>query len=137
MLQKKWSAPAIVERVLKYIPELENEVEALRCKKENVQTQTEIAQKKIHTDAKYENPTISFNRVSREEAVVQVCMSRDCESQFTNLVQRVEDEGISIKSASALNVSESRTCYHLHFQVTYNFIHGLDGFFLDINARFF
>lgn len=128
MLQKKWSAPAIVDRVLKYIPELENEVEALRCKKENVQTQTEIAQKNIHPDAKYENPTISLNRVSQEEVVVQVCMSRDDESQFTNLVQRVEDEGICIKSASALDISESRICYHLHVQVTYNFMHGLDCF---------
>lgn len=122
MLQKKWSAPAIVDRALKYIPELANEVETLRHKKENVETQTEIAKKNsIHANAnaKYnENPSISLNRVNGEEAIVQVCMAREeDESQFTNLVQSVEDEGFCIKSASALDVSHTRICYHLHIQV--------------------
>lgn len=105
-MQKKWSAPAIVDRVLKYIPELEKEVEALKCSKEGVQT-----------SAKYESPTISLNQLNQHEAILQLCMATPQQSKLAHLLQRVEDEGMCIKSASALDISHTRISHHLHIQV--------------------
>ncbi|KAL0422281.1 UNVERIFIED_CONTAM: Transcription factor [Sesamum latifolium] len=126
--KKRWSAPAIVERVLKYIPELENEVEALRSKKENILQQSSSAskkKKKINASAQHQNLTVCVNKINQEEAVVQVCMGTGEDDDedgevvaFTNLLQTVEDEGIcSIKSASTVHVCEGRICCHLHIQV--------------------
>ncbi|KAL0384577.1 UNVERIFIED_CONTAM: hypothetical protein Sradi_2852000 [Sesamum radiatum] len=137
ILQKRWSAPAIVERVLKYIPELENEVEALRSKKDNIVQQSSLASKKktkINASAQHQNCTVCVNKVNQEEAVVQVCMGTgehddddDADADddddgevvaFTNFLQAVEDEGIcNIKSASTVYVCESRICCHLHIQI--------------------
>ncbi|XP_011087740.1 transcription factor bHLH100 [Sesamum indicum] len=122
--KKRWSAPAIVERVVKYIPELENEVEALRSKKDNIVQQSSTSKKKI-ASAEHQNLTVCVNKINQEEAVVQVCMgSREDDEDgevvgFTNLLQAVEDdEGIcNIKSASTVDVCESRICCHLHIQV--------------------
>lgn len=119
-LQKRWSAPTIVDRTLKYIPELENEVDALRCNKENLQSQAKGNRNmdpSVGSD--YGSPTISMNRVNEEEAIIQVCMATQNESQFTNLLQSVEDEDICINSASVLHISDTRICYHLHIQVIY------------------
>lgn len=116
-MQKKWSAPAIVDRVVTYIPELENEIESLRGKKENVQLQRA---KENHPST---NPTISLNQVDQQEAIFQVCLERQEqeESQLTHLLEGLESEGVSIKSASALDVSDTRICFHLHIQVTYTY----------------
>lgn len=122
-LQKRWSAPTIVDRALKYIPELESEVEALRCNKENVQSQAK-GNKNMNPSvgSDYGSPTISMNRVNQEEAVIQVCMPTQNESQFINLLHSVEDEDICINSASALHISDTTICYHLHIQViSYSF----------------
>ncbi|KAI3445634.1 hypothetical protein Pfo_002299 [Paulownia fortunei] len=122
--KKRWSAPAIVDRVLKYIPELENEVEALRSKKENVQSAAK--NKKISTEnpsSQYETLTVSFNKVNQEEAIIQICMAREDDQDglaFTNLMQSVEDEGICIKSASTIYICERRICYHLHIQINHS-----------------
>ncbi|XP_042018852.1 transcription factor bHLH160-like [Salvia splendens] len=113
--KKKWSAPAIVDRVVTYIPELENEIESLRGKKENVQLQRA---KESKLSAKEQDPTISLNQVNQQEAIFQVCLERQEqeESQLTRFLEGLESEGVSIKSASALDVSDTRICFHLHIQ---------------------
>ncbi|KAI3445635.1 hypothetical protein Pfo_002300 [Paulownia fortunei] len=119
--KKRWSAPAILDRVLKYIPELENEVEALRSKKENVQS----AAKKIanvNPSSECGSRSVSFNKVNQEEAIIQICKAREDDQDglaFTNFLQSVEDEGICIKSASTLNICDSRICYNLHIQINH------------------
>ncbi|KAH6826653.1 hypothetical protein C2S53_017032, partial [Perilla frutescens var. hirtella] len=135
--KKKWSAPAIVDKVLKYIPEMENEIEALRCKMENMQSQAKS--KKITADenssAEFNMPTISLNRVNKEEAIIQVCMGREDESRFTNLLQSVEDEAICIRSASALDISETRICYHLHIQNNNSTTSEADHYFEELRDK--
>ncbi|KAL0335222.1 UNVERIFIED_CONTAM: Transcription factor [Sesamum radiatum] len=125
--KKRWSAPAIVERVLKYIPELENEVEALRSKKDDIvqQSSSAASEKKRSAGGQHQNLTVCVNKINQEEAVVQVCMGTGEDDDddgevvaFSNLLQAVEDEGIcNIKSASTVHVCESRICCHLHIQV--------------------
>ncbi|GFP99205.1 transcription factor bhlh100 [Phtheirospermum japonicum] len=123
--KKRWSAPAIVDKVLKYIPELENEIEELRSNKENAQSAAAGAKSEIkninNAGSLYQNSTISINKVSEYEAIVQICMPirEDGSSSFVNMLRCVEeDEGICIKSASTIFVCETRISYHLHIQVT-------------------
>ncbi|KAG8368789.1 hypothetical protein BUALT_Bualt15G0083300 [Buddleja alternifolia] len=139
---KRMGAPAIVDRVLKYIPEMENEVEELRSKKENVQSAAAAKNKKkiiIDNSSQYQNDhlTVSVNKVNDEEAIVQMCMAKedhddqdqDRISAFTNLLKSVEDdEGICIKTASTNYVCDTRICYHLHIQVTSSSIHKLSDY---------
>ncbi|KAK6156959.1 hypothetical protein DH2020_011207 [Rehmannia glutinosa] len=117
--KKRWSAPAIIDKVLKHIPEMENEVEALRFKKENIVQLSAAKNKKIAVNNEDQNCTISFNKVNQEEAIIQICMARkDGLLAFSNVLQCVEDEGIyMIKSASTLYVCETRICYNLHIQI--------------------
>ncbi|KAK6136504.1 hypothetical protein DH2020_029740 [Rehmannia glutinosa] len=116
--KKRWSAPAIIDRVLKHIPEMENEVEALRSNKENIVQLSAAKNKKIAVNNEDQNCTISFNKVNQEEAIIQICMARKYGLGFSNLLQCVEDEGIYIiKSASTLYVCETRICYNLHIQI--------------------
>ncbi|XP_057809252.1 transcription factor bHLH160 isoform X2 [Salvia miltiorrhiza] len=100
--KKKWSAPAIVDRVVKYIPELEKEIEILRS----------------NVNAKEMNASVCMSQVNQQEAIFQVCVARQHQqhSQLTHLLQRLEDEGICINSASALDISHTRICHHLHIQ---------------------
>ncbi|KAL7157305.1 hypothetical protein ABFS83_02G068900 [Erythranthe nasuta] len=129
--KKRWAAPAIVDRVLEYIPELKSEIEALRSKKEsaNIIISAEKNKSKIPTSKCQLIPAVLLNRINEEEATVQISIARSGEgeeddqngyppSSFTNLLQRLEDEGICVKNASTLYVCESRLiCYNLHIQI--------------------
>lgn len=129
-MQKRWSAPVIVDRVLKYIPELEKEVEALRSTKENVKS---AAKNKIKT-APTSSSTVSVNKINEEEAIIQICVARDQNDKgktFLNLLQCLEDEeDICIKTASVLYISDINICSNLHIQVI-TFFHCLLFFFFD------
>ncbi|XP_073309049.1 transcription factor bHLH160-like [Primulina huaijiensis] len=125
--KKKWSAPSIVDRALKYIPELQNQVQELKSKKQSYHQQESSPKNN-------ENPTsnldgdrsISISRVNRNEAIVQICMpslndEHRKDSVFANMLQKVGDEGsFIIIGASTLCVGESRICLHLHIQVNGN-----------------
>lgn len=121
--QKRWTAPAIVDRALKYIPELEKEVNALRSDKEKIVRSAAKAKNKYITAD--QSPTVLLNKVNQEEAIIQICVNntrqddhnQDDGSSFTNLLQNLENEGICIKTASTLYVCHSRICHNLHIQV--------------------
>ncbi|XP_022897777.1 transcription factor bHLH160-like [Olea europaea var. sylvestris] len=122
---RRWSAPAIVDRVLKYIPDLENEIETLKLKKQNYITQSEesaeISPAQNSQQITGSGTTVSVNEVKEGEAIIQICMENN--NAFTKLLQKLEDEqGICIKSASTLHVSQTRFCYHLHIQTSENSI---------------
>ncbi|KAL8061141.1 hypothetical protein ABFX02_02G068900 [Erythranthe guttata] len=128
--KKRWAAPAIVDKVLEYIPELKSEIEALRSKKESANIIISAAKNKniIPTSKCRLIPAVLLNKINQEEATVQISIARSegeeddqngyPPSLFTNLLQRLEDEGICIKNASTLYVYESRLiCYNLHIQL--------------------
>ncbi|KAA8536548.1 hypothetical protein F0562_029026 [Nyssa sinensis] len=109
--KKKWSAPAMIDRVLEYIPELEKEIEKLTLKKTNMQSINQNPQLEL------QSPTVSVSEVKNGEVIFQICMGRDGNHVFSNLIQKVEEEGMCIASASTLYACEDRVCYHLHIQV--------------------
>ncbi|XP_073128724.1 transcription factor bHLH160 [Henckelia pumila] len=130
--KKRWSAPSVVDRALKYIPELQNQIQELKSKKQSYE-QHESSPKNINelptsSNLDDEHCSISISTINRNEAIVQICMPRLInnidefrkDSAFANMLQKVEDEGYLISSASTLCVGETRICHHLHIQVNGN-----------------
>ncbi|PON92330.1 Achaete-scute transcription factor-related, partial [Trema orientale] len=116
---KRWNAPIIVDKVLEYIPELENEIEQLIFKKNNMLSVVENMQslvKEKSTHSEVVSLTVSANEVQKGELILQICRGRDGENVFSNLLQKIEDEGMSLLSASTLHVCDERDCYHIHIQ---------------------
>lgn len=117
ILQKRWSSPRIIDRVLEYIPELENEIENLTLKKDNMLSSLENEQTHQNQPSDLQVPTVSVTEVRKDEVIVQICMQREPGNVLSNLMQNVEGEGMGIMSASSLYVCDERICYHLHIQV--------------------
>lgn len=120
LLQKKLTAPIIVDRVLEYIPELEIEIEKLTLKKNSMQSiQREELPNKKTLPSEFQAPTVAVNEVRKGELILQICMQSDRDDVFSNLIRKVEDEGNCITSSSSLYVCDDRVCYHLHIQVCF------------------
>ncbi|PON92331.1 Achaete-scute transcription factor-related [Trema orientale] len=117
--KKRWTAPVIVDKVLHFIPELENEIEQLTLKKKNMQSALEnmasvINKKSINSELN--SLTISVNEVKKGELILQICRQRDGKNIFSRLLKNIEEEGICIVSASTLRVCDERECYNIHIQ---------------------
>ncbi|KAB5563737.1 hypothetical protein DKX38_003791 [Salix brachista] len=122
--KKKWSAPGIIDEVLEYIPELESEIEGLTLMKSTELSKIEGRQpNQLDLSAERQAPTISIHEVGQGEVIVQVCSQRrDKEdAALSNLFQNLEEQSISIVSASSINVREESTvCHHLHIKMDGN-----------------
>ncbi|XP_034701477.1 transcription factor bHLH160 isoform X1 [Vitis riparia] len=115
--KKRWSSPRIIDRVLEYIPELENEIENLTLKKDNMLSSLANEQTHQNQPSDLQVPTVSVTEVRKDEVIVQICMQREPGNVLSNLMQNVEGEGMGIMSASSLYVCDERICYHLHIQM--------------------
>ncbi|CAK7357040.1 unnamed protein product [Dovyalis caffra] len=118
--QKKWSAPGIIDKVVKYIPELESEIEQLNFKKNTMLSKIEdrkpIDQQDLSTEER-QTPTILIHEVRQGEVIIQFCLQRDKENAaVSNLFRNLEEQSMSIVSASSSNVCEERICYNLHIR---------------------
>ncbi|KAJ6724866.1 ACHAETE-SCUTE TRANSCRIPTION FACTOR-RELATED [Salix viminalis] len=123
--KKKWSAPGIIDEVLEYIPKLESEIEELTLMKNTELSKIEGRQPHDQQDlsAERQAPTISIHEVGQGEVIVQICSQRrDKEdAALSNLFQNLEEQSISIVSASSINVREQSTvCHHLHIKVCHS-----------------
>ncbi|GAB4848135.1 hypothetical protein Ancab_002801 [Ancistrocladus abbreviatus] len=123
--KKKWSAPHIIDRALEYIPELEVSVQRLTFKKNDMITVIGKNKQPIHdikdTTIATENQTltVSVNEVKRGEVIVQICMEihQEEDDVFSNLIDKVEGQGLQLQGASSLFACEDRCCYHLHLKM--------------------
>ncbi|KAH6817678.1 hypothetical protein C2S53_008839 [Perilla frutescens var. hirtella] len=119
---KKLSIPATISRVLKYIPELQKEVERLIQKKERFmskQAENSSLEFKNHHKMK---PTqnsfsaVSATRISDAEIVIQISMPRAEKGSFSEAILRLEEEGFLMVNASSFESFEGRLFYNLHLQ---------------------
>ena len=119
--QKKMSIPATVCRVIKYIPELQKEVDNLERKKEAL---TKANCKKtgiVMNTAGSISPIVSATCLNDMEILVQVSLL--CNLAATNLplskcIKVLENEGFHLISSSTYSTCENnRTFYRLHLQV--------------------
>lgn len=119
--KKKWCAPSIMDRVVTYIPKLQNEVEELTLRKKKL---VEAIESKRPQELERQDPhprAISVLELgeSGDEAVVQISMEKEKEDEFSNLLHVMEMQGSSILSASTSLVCRDQkvVCYNFHVKM--------------------
>ncbi|KAG8372090.1 hypothetical protein BUALT_Bualt12G0030300 [Buddleja alternifolia] len=126
---KKLSIPDTVSRVLKYIPELQKEVERLTQKKETLIITNNISSQeqdspllcnfnnhriKAPIQSSSSSATVSYTRISDREIVIQLSMPRVEKGSFCEAVMNLEEEGFLVLNASSFESFEGRVFYNLH-----------------------
>ncbi|XP_009625856.1 transcription factor ORG2 [Nicotiana tabacum] len=131
---KKLSIPSTISRVLKYIPELQIEVERLIEKKEELTSRT-ISNKENSADFNKQKRrggneisslVISASEVGDKEVVIQISTLKINKCSFGEAVSELEDEGLSLLNSSCFETFEDRVFYTLHFQVQGTMVVELD-----------
>ncbi|KAK4412867.1 Transcription factor ORG2 [Sesamum alatum] len=126
---RKLSIPATVSRVVKYIPELQREVERLSEKKEKLMSKISSRQEnytsvafKNQTSRKPTQTSVSATRISDREIIVQTSVSKSEKgsSLFCEAVMRLEEEGFLVLNASSFESFDGRLFYNLHLQAQEN-----------------
>lgn len=113
-MQRRWSAPVIIDRVIEYIPELEKEIKKLIVKKNSM-----LLDLNKTRQLKFEAAlsTVSVHNVKEGEVVIQICLQRNREDALSNLICKIEAENVCIESVSTSQICDDKVCYHLHVQV--------------------
>ncbi|XAR69878.1 hypothetical protein NMG60_11001631 [Bertholletia excelsa] len=126
---KKLSIPATVSGVVKYIPELQREVERLVQKKEELMSRVFREKDPIHYQ-KHSNCTatpcsktvVSASLVGDNEVVIQICTLNRVEKStpLSEVLQNLEDDGLLLLHASSFHSFGERVFCNLHLQVIGN-----------------
>ncbi|KAH9680255.1 hypothetical protein WN943_026878 [Citrus x changshan-huyou] len=120
---KKLSIPATVSRVLKYIPELQQQVERLMQKKEEllskISKQGEIShqqhQRKIAIGSSL--ASISASRLSDMEILIQISSYKVHKCPLSKILFNLEEDGLVLVNASFFESFQGRVFCNLHLQV--------------------
>ncbi|OWM85472.1 transcription factor ORG2-like isoform X2 [Punica granatum] len=137
---KKLSIPSTVSRVLKYIPELQQQVQKLAKEKEDLlmripskneaeedspsayyrgglgirQRTNSSASPEVVAD---ERRSVSANRLSEREVAVQISTKKETESPLPEILLNLERDGFSLVNASTFeSFGDNRVFYNLHVQ---------------------
>jgi hypothetical protein len=116
--QKKPSIAVTVARVLKYIPELQKQVENLEARKKKL-TNANCKQGTLNPSGSIA-PVVSVNCLNEMEIMVQVSFlgnSAEATLPFSVCIEVLENEGLLLISSSTFCPTEDRTFYSLHLQV--------------------
>ncbi|KAK4377984.1 hypothetical protein RND71_004280 [Anisodus tanguticus] len=124
---KKLSIPSTIAKILKYIPELQSEVERLIQKKEEFTSRT-IFNKENSADFNKQKGrrcgidessalVISATQIGDKEIVIQISTLKINKGSIGEAISELEDEGFVILNASSFETFEDRVFYTLHFQV--------------------
>ncbi|PHU05926.1 hypothetical protein BC332_26748 [Capsicum chinense] len=124
---KKLSIPSTISRILKYIPELQSEVERLIQKKEEFTSRTISNREKSNDFNKQkriirggiENSSlvISASEVGNKEIVIQISTLKNNKGSIGEAISILEDEGLVLLNATSFETFEDRVFHTLHFQV--------------------
>ncbi|XP_045795671.1 transcription factor ORG2-like [Trifolium pratense] len=121
---KKMSIPVTISRVLKYIPELQKQVEGLIKKKEDFLSRIsrqeyavnkESSQKKIPI---YNSSFIvSTSRLNDIELAIHISSYESNKIPLSEILMCLEDNGLFLLNSSSSKTFGGRLFYNLHFQV--------------------
>ena len=123
LLQKKLSIPSTVSRVVKYIPELQQQVERLIRKKEELLSKISRQGDVIHQENQRNGTlgssfaSVSATMLSDREIVVQISTFKAHESPLSELLLNLEEYGLVVINASSFESFGGRVFYNLHLQV--------------------
>ncbi|XP_034703429.1 transcription factor ORG2-like isoform X1 [Vitis riparia] len=120
---KKLSIPSTVSRVLKYIPELQRQVERLIQKKEEFLSKISREGDLIHLENQRNGAlgsslsAVSARRLNDREIVVQISTFKVHESPLSEVLLNLEEDGLLVINASSFESFGGRVFYNLHLQV--------------------
>ncbi|OIW11493.1 hypothetical protein TanjilG_26859 [Lupinus angustifolius] len=126
---KKMSIPGTISQVLKYIPELQKQVEGLIKKKEELllrisqqgDTLNKESQRKIAL--KSSSFIVSTTRLNDIEATIQISTyEEDNKISLSRILLCLENHGLVLLNASSSETFGGRIFYNLHFQVAKTYI---------------
>ncbi|TVU36817.1 hypothetical protein EJB05_18766 [Eragrostis curvula] len=115
---KKLSIPTTVSRVLKYIPELQKQVDNLEKKKKEL-TNASCKTGVLNT-TESRTPVVSATCLNDMEIMVQVSLPSNVVATtlpLSKCIKVLENEGLHLISSSTYSTFENRTFYSLHLQV--------------------
>ncbi|RDX76565.1 Transcription factor ORG2, partial [Mucuna pruriens] len=120
---KKMSIPATVSRVLKYIPELQKQVQGLTKKKEEllcrISRQGDAVNKESRRKICQHNSSfvVSTSRLNDCEAVVHISSYEVHKVPLSEILHCLENNGLFLLNASSSETFGGRVFYNLHCQV--------------------
>ncbi|CAL2271776.1 unnamed protein product [Prunus armeniaca] len=121
---KKLSIPNTISRVVKYIPELQKQVEGLIRKREELlvriskQEDQELhEEKKMKSTAGSSLSAVSTYRLNDREVAIQISTFKTHNNLLSEILLNLEEEGLQILNASSFESSGERVFYNLHLQV--------------------
>ncbi|KAJ6825677.1 transcription factor bHLH100 [Iris pallida] len=116
---KNMSIPCTIGRVLKYIPELQRQIERLTRRKEDVllRSSKESALASNNENKFVSYPTVSATCINRREVMVQICMvGKSAAVSIAKIVRVMEGEGLQLMSISTQTSLADKTICSLHLQ---------------------
>ncbi|EXC19630.1 Transcription factor ORG2 [Morus notabilis] len=127
-LNKKMSIPGTVSRVLKYIPELQQEVEGLIQKREALLSMTKSKQQEnlqVHQEINYQTKSttrtplssVSASQLNNKEVLLQISAFKLNKDPLSEILHNLEEDGLSVLNASSFESFDGRIFYNLHLQV--------------------
>ncbi|XP_064937521.1 protein IRON-RELATED TRANSCRIPTION FACTOR 2-like [Musa acuminata AAA Group] len=121
--KKKLSIPLIVCRVLKYVPELQRQVERLSRRKEEILlalSRPEEQSQCVRSAVQY--PMVSATCLSKREVMVQLCVvNKDATFSFSKILKVLEREGLHLMNSSNYTTCDGRCVCSLHLQAREDF----------------
>ncbi|ERN16263.1 transcription factor ORG2 [Amborella trichopoda] len=124
---KRMSIPTTVTRVLKYIPELQKEVDSLIQRREEILARAPVQDNHRIPNANRGNvqgnsvPRITICRLDEGEMMVQICASKMKRGQFSKILIGLEEEGLMATDASSFSIGGHGVVYNLLLQVKEGF----------------
>lgn len=123
-LQKKLSNPATISRVLKYIPELQKQVEGLLTRKEAIllklspqvdEVKSKESERKKHS--KNSGFVVSTSRLNDSEAAIQISSYSIHKIPLSEILMCLENDGLLLLNISSSQTFGGKVFYNFHFQV--------------------
>lgn len=122
-MQKKLSNPTTVSRVLKYIPEVQQEIKVLMKKKEELLSNFSKQGSLLYQERKRKTTTwsslsdVSATQLNDREIVVQISTYKVHENPLSHIVLDLEEDGFSVLNSTTFESFEGRVFYSLHLLV--------------------
>ncbi|KAL5546583.1 hypothetical protein UlMin_006270 [Ulmus minor] len=122
---KKLSIPATVSRVLKYIPDLQQQVEGMIRKKEELSSKINSIQQgnlvhqenQIKNKARISLSSVSASQLNDKEVAIQISTYKQVKNLLSEILYNLEEDGLLLLNASSLESFEERIFHTLHLQV--------------------
>ncbi|XP_061344584.1 transcription factor ORG2-like [Gastrolobium bilobum] len=122
---KKLSVPNTISLVVKYIPELQHEVEGLSKKKEEllsrISQQGDAVKKQSQRKISQLNSVfvVSATRLNFNEAAIQISSYEVYRTPLSEILLFLENNGFCLLSASSSETIGGRVFYNLHLQLSH------------------